>query len=222
MEQTVPSDIQEHVLQPGNQRYTLALPVGYTGDRPVPLVMALHYGGLVTPYYGNGLLIGLVEPALRGLGAIIVAPDCPTTTTDWTQPQSEAYVLELLDHIQATYAIDVPKTLITGYSMGGIGTWHLAARHQQRFAAALPMAAHPPDTAVDVAWRMPLYVIHSRRDELFPLEPVEAAVGQLKARDVAIELTVLDTITHYETHRFVEPLREAAPWIEEAWQQVSR
>jgi predicted peptidase len=184
----------------------------------VGLVLALHYGGQVTPYYGRGLLTGLVEPALRGLGAIIVAPDCPTVTTDWTQSESEAYVLELLDHIQATYAVDAQSTLITGYSMGGIGVWYLAARCQKRFAVALPMAAPPPKTAVDANWRIPLYIIHSRRDELFPLEPVEAAVDQLKAHGMTIEMVVLDRVTHYETHRFVEPLRDAVPWIEEAWQ----
>ena len=222
MKNMAPSVVREHVLQPGNRRYTLALPADYTGDHPAPLVLALHYGGQVTPYYGRGLLAGLVEPALRGLEAIIVAPDCPIVTTDWTHPDSETYVLELLDHIQATYAIDAQRMLITGYSMGGIGTWYLAALHQKRFAAALPMAAHPPKTAVDVDWRIPLHIIHSRRDELFPLEPVEATVDQLKAKGVAIALVVLDNITHYETHRFVEPLREAIPWIERAWQQASR
>ena len=222
MKKMAPSVVQEHVLQPGNRRYTLALPAGYTDDHPVGLVLGLHYGGQVTPYYGRGLLAGLVEPALRGLGTIIVAPDCPIATTDWTHPDSEAYVLELLDHIRATYAIDAQRTLITGYSMGGIGTWYLAALHQERFAAALPMAAHPPKAAVDVPWRIPLYIIHSRRDELFPLEPVEAAVGRLKTQGAVIDLALMDSITHYETHRFVAPLRDAIPWIEDAWHQVSR
>lgn len=222
MTNKAPSVVQEHVLQPGSRRYTLAIPADYTGDHPVGLVLALHYGGQATPYYGRGLLVGLVEPALRGLEAIIVAPDCPTVITDWTHPDSEAYVLELLDHIQATYAIDIQRTLITGYSMGGIGTWYLAALHQERFAAALPMAAHPPKTAVDVPWRIPLHIIHSRRDELFPLKPVEAAVDRLKTQGAIIDLAVVDAVTHYETHRFVEPLRDAIPWIEETWHQVSK
>ena len=90
-------NIQEQVLQPGDRRYTIAIPASYTGDQPVPLVLALHYGGTVTPYYGKGFLVGLVEPALRDLGAIIIAPDC--TADDWTQPESETDVLALLDHV---------------------------------------------------------------------------------------------------------------------------
>jgi predicted peptidase len=135
---------------------------------------------------------------------------------------TKTYVLQLLDHIQTAYAVDAQKTLITGYSMGGIGTWYLAIHHQDLFAAALPMASRPPSAAVDVDWHIPLYIIHSRRGELFPLEPVETAVSQLKAQGTDVDLTVVDTVTHYETQRFVQPPSEAIPWIEEAWQQASK
>lgn len=214
-EPAAPSRVQTATLQPGDCRYTIAVPAGYTGDQPVPLVLALHYGGHGTPYYGRDFLAGLVEPALRELGAIIVAPDC--TGSDWTQSNSEQDVIDLLDHIEATYNIDPSKTLITGYSMGGIGTWYLAARHQERFAAALPMAATPPSSAIDTAWDIPIYVIHGSQDELFPLEVTETAIGQMETRDVSVELVVMDGVSHYETLRFVEPLKEAVPWVQEAW-----
>lgn len=210
-----PSDVQERVLQPGDRRYTVAIPRGYTANQAVPLVLALHFGGVVTPFYGKLILTGLVEPALRELRAIIVAPDC--TASDWTHPRSEADVLALLDHIQDTYAIDPKRTLITGYSKGGIGTWYLAAHHQERFAAALILAGLPQADVVDVQWKIPLYVIHSRQDEVIPLDPTETAVKQLWAKGVSVELVVLDGITHYENNRFVEPLRAAVPWIEKVW-----
>lgn len=214
-EPSAPSRIQTDSLQPGNRRYTIAVPAGYSGDRAVPLVLALHYGGHGTPYYGRDFLTGLVEPALRELGAIIVAPDC--TGSDWTQPDSEQDVLDLLDHVEATYKIDPSQTLITGYSMGGIGTWYLAARHQDRFAAALPMAATPPSSALDAAWHIPLYVIHGSQDELFPLGATETAVDHLVTKGVSVELVVLDGVSHYETHRFIQPLQESVPWVQEAW-----
>jgi predicted peptidase len=210
-----PSDIQERVLQPGDRRYTIAIPKGYTTNQAVPFILALHFGGVVTPFYGKLILSGLVEPALRELRAIIVAPDC--TATDWTHPRSEADVLQLLAHIQDNYAIDQKRTLITGYSKGGIGTWYLAAKHQGRFAAALIMAGFPPADVVDVQWKIPLYVIHSRQDEVIPLDPTETAVKELRAKGVSVELVVLDGITHYENNRFVKPLRAAVPWIEKVW-----
>jgi predicted peptidase len=213
-------DVQGRFLQPGDRRYTIAIPTDYTTDQPVPLVLALHFGGPVTPFYGRYILTGLVEPALRGLGAIIVAPDC--TASDWTHPQSEADVLALLDHIQDTYVVDPQKTLITGYSKGGQGTWCLAAQHQERFSAALIMAGWPQSDTIYVEWKIPLYVIHSREDEVIPLEPTEMVVKQLWAKRVSVELVVLEGIAHHETDRFVEPLRMAVPWLEKVWSRQVR
>src|SRR5206468_3374899 len=56
-------------------RYTISVPEGYDPKKPVPLVIALHYAGRVEPFYGHGILDGLVGPAFAGLGAIVVAPD---------------------------------------------------------------------------------------------------------------------------------------------------
>ncbi|HNX48825.1 MAG TPA: prolyl oligopeptidase family serine peptidase [Thermoanaerobaculaceae bacterium] len=207
--------VREEVLAPGGQRYTISIPAGYKSGTPVPLVLALHYGGTVTPYYGKPFLTNLVEPALRKLGAIIVAPDC--TAGRWTDLQAEADILTLLGHIEETWAIDPHRTLITGYSMGGMGTWALAARHQDRFTAALIVAGQPQPGIADVAWSIPLYVIHSRDDEVVPLKPTADMVKVLQARGVRVELVVVDGLTHYQVPAFVPVLRAAVPWIKKAW-----
>jgi len=209
--------IHEQIFSPRDQRYTIAIPRAYTGAEAMPLVVALHYGGPVTPFYGKGILAGLVEPALRELGAIVVAPDCQHT--NWTNPQSEAGIVALLEHLQAHYTIDARRTLLTGYSLGGSGTWYLAARNQDKFAAAIPMAGWPQPDSADVEWKIPLYAIHSRQDELLPFEQTEQVVHQLKDRGVAVDLVLLDGITHYETERFVKPLRAAVPWIRSVWEK---
>lgn len=200
-------------------RYTVALPGGYTGERVLPLVLALHYGwpggGRPAPFYGKGVLLGLARPALAPLGAIIVAPDCPGH--DWANEGSEAALLDLLAHLEQSYPLDLDRLLLLGYSLGGIGTWYLAARHPARFSAAIPISASPPQEAVDRLEGIPLYVIHGRQDELMPIERVEAAVGRLEARGLAVEFVVVEGVTHFETYRFVEPLRAAVPWIRAIW-----
>jgi predicted peptidase len=205
----------EQVLQPGDRCFTIALPRSYTGDQPAPMILALHVAGHGTPFYGKLILTELVEPALRELNAIIVAPDC--TGSDWSDRRSEADVLAVLDHVRDNYNIDPHRTLITGYSMGGMGAWYLASRHQERFSAALIMAGLPPADATTIAWRIPLYLIQSRHDELMPLQPTEAVVEQLKANGASVELRILEGITHFETWRYTEPLRTSIPWIENAW-----
>jgi len=207
--------IHEQTFLPRDQRYTIAIPATYTGAEARPLVVALHYGGPVTPFYGKGILAGLVEPALRELGAIVVAPDC--LHGNWTNPQSEAEIIALLEHLQAHYPIDARRTLLTGYSLGGAGTWYLAARNQDRFAAAIPLAGWPQPDSAAVEWKIPLYAIHGRWDEVVPFERTEQVVHQLKGKGGAVELVLLDGISHYEVERFVEPLRAAVPWIRRAW-----
>lgn len=203
--------VHEHVLQPGNRRYTIVIPRGYDGVQRLPLVVALHFGGPPTPYIGRAYLEALVHPGLWSLGAILVAPDC--TGSDWTGPRSERDVLELLDFLTRTYAVDPHKVVLTGFSMGGIGAWHLASRHQDRFAAAVIMAGRPSSRAIKTEWRIPLYVIHGRADEVVPLGPTEKAVEKLRARGVEVELVVLDGVSHYQSPRYVPALEAAVPWI---------
>lgn len=209
------SGVHEQVLQPGNRRYTIVIPKHYERLRPVPLVLALHFGGRVTPYYGRSFVEAVVYPGLYSLGAIIVAPDC--TGSDWTGPRSEEDVLDLLDHLHGRFDIDPARVLVTGYSMGGTGAWHFASRHQDRVTAALIMAGHPVAKAMKADWRIPLYVIHSRADEIVPFQPTEKAVSRLRQRGARVEFVVLDGVTHYESPRFVPALQAAVPWITEAW-----
>lgn len=202
-------------LPQAGRRYTLVIPEGYSGEEPVPLVVSLHYGGGVTPFYGRGLLQSLVEPALRELGAIFVAPD--SAAGDWTNPLAEQHVLELVDYIEGQYNIDLDRTLLTGYSMGGRGTWYLAARYPDRFRAAVAIAGQPQPDSATMEWRTPLYVIHSAADQVISLGPTREVVEQLRARGVSVELAVVDNIGHSEVPRYRSLLVEAVPWIRQAW-----
>ncbi len=209
-----PPGVYEIELDPSH-RYTLSIPEGYTGKNALPLVLALHYGGHGSPFYGKFILSNIVEPALRELGAIIVSPDCPSS--DWTQPDSESFVVALLDQIQEEYNIDADKVLLTGYSMGGMGAWHFAASYPERFSAAVVMAGMPPENVLEIEWGVPLFVIHGRDDEVLPIEPTISAIEQLHAKGMNIEFEILEGVTHFETYRFVDELRSTIPWIKDKW-----
>ncbi len=213
---TPKSGLIKDVLPPGQRRYTLALSPDDAREEPFPLVVVLHYGGHGTPYYGEMLLTDLVKPALAALPAFFVAPDCPAR--DWTRPASEQFVLELIDHLRQNYAIDPGRVLLVGYSMGGIGAWHLAGKYPERFSAALIMAAAPPETVSPPDWQTPVYVFHGRADELFPLANTSRVVAQLEEQGVNLKYRILERVTHYETYRYFEPLQESLPWLLGLWQ----
>jgi predicted peptidase len=196
-------------------RYTISIPRGYDKDQPRPLVLALHYAGEVTPYYGKGLLNQLVEPGLRHLGAILVAPDCPSR--GWDNPESEKQVMALIEHILENYSIDRERILVTGYSMGGRGTWYMASRYPDLFTAAIPMAGWPSDKMVDEIGNMPLCIIHSSDDEVVSMEPTSKAVKALEARGAPVELITVRGVTHYQVPGFTKYLEKAARWVEKRW-----
>ena len=198
-------------------RYTLSLPPGYSPAKIYPLVVALHYGGKVTPFYSKEFLTALVEPALKELDAILVAPDCPAK--GWTNPTSEEAVLELILLCLETYRIDADRVLILGFSMGGSGTWYLAARHPDIFSAAIPIAA-PADAAnTPLIKDVPLYVIHGEKDDVFPLDEVKKLYLKQKTEGADIQFMIVEKATHHELSRYIPPLQAAIPWIQRVWDE---
>jgi predicted peptidase len=200
------------------QRYTLSIPEGYA-ESPVPLVLVLHYGGPVTPFYGRSILEGLVAPALRELGAIMIAPDCLHGA--WNNPESESDVLALLSYLGEHYCLALGKTLVTGYSIGAQGTWYLAARHPELFSAGVAMAGPAPLEFMDITWRVPMRVIHSQQDEYFPFERTARAVNRLIEDGAPITFQQIQGVTHFDAAGFYKPLKDSIHWILREWQDTS-
>jgi len=200
-------------------RYALSIPVGYSEGKPVPLVMALHFGSPipVPPWYSKPFLSYIVEPGLGELDAIIVAPDCPGR--DWIVPVSETAVLELMSHIQSYYPVDEQKKLITGFSMGGIGTWYMIAKHPRLFSAAVPVSSIAPQKILDDLKDIPIYAIHSDADEIFPVSQVKKIMKTLKKKGVPVKLSLISGISHYHSAKFVEPLKKSVNWIMRIWEK---
>ena len=198
-------------------RYAIRIPANYSPSTPVPLILALHFGvrGAEGAGAGGDLVQILVGPGLEGLGAIIVAPD--SLRGDWSTPENEKAVNALLDMVMATYPIDKRRVAVTGYSMGGAGSWHIAEKFPERFSAAIPISGRPPASAS--GWRLPILAIHSRDDQVAPFGPTEARIAELQTAGVNAKLIALTGITHYETNRFTAALRRAVPWLREVWKQ---
>ncbi len=196
-------------------RYTLALPPAFSPDRPYPLVVALHYGGRVTPYYGKPFMMNLILPALGALDAIMIAPDCPGE--GWTDPLSEEAVLVLIRQVEKDYPVDPRRLVITGFSLGAIGTWKLALEHSVLFSAAIPVSGMPPRGIVVGPTGPPFWVIHSSNDEIFPLEPLRKFIHFCEAQGLRIEFHPVAGLSHYQYDTFAPALREAVPWVKKLW-----
>ncbi|HDL19020.1 MAG TPA: hypothetical protein ENH29_08195 [Bacteroidetes bacterium] len=197
-----------------NIRYGLALPAKM--QKPSPVILALHYGGQVTGTYGLDFLKLLILPALKDLNAIIVAPNNPTGG-NWYDDDSKKAVIGLLDSLKKEYNIDTTKIIITGYSLGAVGTWYYAGKYPNIFSVAVPVSGKPQDFMISMLTDVPIYVIHSRIDEVFPFEDVVKVVEQLEAKRYPVELRIVENVSHYNTEAFVRPLEGAITWIRNHW-----
>jgi predicted peptidase len=192
--------------------YAISVPPTYNPTTPAALVLALHFGvqGGPSLFAGRDVLRLLIAPGLAELGAVMVAPDS-LNGGSWDTPQNEEAVLWLIDAVKRSYNVDPRKVIVTGFSMGGAGTWHFAGKYPDRFAAAVPVAGRPPATAAN--WRVPIFAVHSRSDRVVPIGPTEKRIDELKRAGVSAQLVALDSPTHYQTSAHAEGLRLAVPWL---------
>ena len=88
-------------------------------------------------------------------------------------------VLELVQHMVDSYQVDPARIYVTGVSMGGGGTWDLAARHPELLAAAIPLAGHTPASNLlqkSIASKLPIWAHGSNIDNNNPIRDTNNAV----------------------------------------------
>ncbi|WP_412062284.1 hypothetical protein [Rubrivirga sp. IMCC45206] len=187
-------------------RLSLSVPAGLAAGERVPLVLALHWAGEVTPYFGETYLRVLAAPGFDEARAIVVAPD--RIGGDWETAESRAFAMSLVRRALERWPVDPGRVVVTGYSMGGFGTW-LYLEDYDEFAAGIPMAAVP---LTDGGGR-PTYVIHGTADELYAFQTTQWAVESRQRRGLPIVLAPAEGLGHTEPAAYVPALRAAARWL---------
>lgn len=154
--------------------YLLYLPNEYgKGDKPVPLVLFLHGLGDKLERLKKGGLPRQVEQK-KDFPFILVTPQNPGKGWD-------AQALNvLLDDVVAKYKVDKDRIYVTGLSMGGFGTWSLAAAYPDKFAAAIPICGGGNPASARKIKDLPIWVFHGGKDTIVPPSRSEAMVKALK------------------------------------------
>jgi predicted peptidase len=201
------------VPEVGTVMYGLSVPAA---AGPRPLVLSLHPGERIAGY-GSRFMQQITAPALTELGAIIVAPDCPTPARSWSDPKAERAVLAIIDEVRREHSIDAKRILVTGFSMGGRGTWYMASRHPDLFTGAIAMAGAAGSLPLDTLATIPTFVIHSRDDTVVPFAQAEETARQLETLGRPIVFEALSGPGHFEMGAYIDPLRRAVRWMSARW-----
>ncbi len=98
-------------------------------------------------------------------------------------PLLEDDVLQILDEVEQSHAVDPSRLYITGVSYGGFGTWYIASRHPERFAAMAPVVGYGhPDLMEPIARaRLPVWCFAGGRDRAVELRYFYAGLNRLEA-----------------------------------------
>jgi predicted peptidase len=107
----------------------------------------------------------------------------------------------LLNEVIATYSVDADRLYLTGLSVGGYGTWHLAAAYPRRFAALAPICGGGPwflgfPERACVLKDVPIWVFHGAKDAVVPLEESEKMINVLTACGGNVRFTVYPDAEH--------------------------
>jgi predicted peptidase len=173
--------------------YLLYLPKDYYKQEAWPLVLFLHGAG------ERGDDLELVKkhgpPKLIGEGkefpVIIVSPQCRKDV--WWEPIE---LTALLDEVIKSHKVDEDRIYVTGLSMGGFGTWRLAAFTPHRIAAIAPICGGGEPYWARRFSHLPTWAFHGAKDKGVPLERSQKMIDALKEKGGDPKLTVYPDAAH--------------------------
>lgn len=180
--------------------YLIYLPKSYdkASDQKWPLVLFLHGRG---ESYGPLSLVAKWGPpkfAQRGddLPYILVSPQCPGSGS-WRDETRQNQLSELLNHITDEYKVASNQIYLTGLSMGGYGSWTLAANHPNRFAAVVPICGGGEPSTAPKLVELPIWAFHGDQDRAVPLQKSVEMVNAIReAGGNKIRFTTLEHVGH--------------------------
>jgi hypothetical protein len=143
----------------------------YVPQKPVPsegygMTLLLHsLAATYNQYLGSRNQSQFGE---RGSGSIVITP-LAHGPDGFYDSYAAADVFEVWADVAARYKLDPAWTVITGYSMGGIGTFKLGEQFPDLFARAQPTVGDSEDNNMVASLRnIPVLMWNAAADELVP------------------------------------------------------
>src|SRR6266536_461477 len=217
-------------------RYQIYVPADFRSKKSWPVILFLHGAGergsdgLLQTDVGIGHAIRLDASRFP---FIVVLPQCGKDKI-WGEPDMQALALAALDASIKEFHGDRKHVYLTGLSMGGFGTWELAAPNPVRFAAIVPICSgvqpqkdwpqlrvtliddpRISDPFAEVARRIgsiPEWMFHSEADQAGPVEHSRHMAEALKAAGADFKYTEYPAVNHNSWDKgYAEP--DLVPWL---------
>jgi acetyl esterase/lipase len=143
-------------------KFVIFIPYKYDRAQPPPVLLFLHGSGERGDNGIDQIMVG-IGPAIwkqhRTFPFVVVFPQCEIDH-NWEADGANAQrALAMLEQTQRELGTDPDRVSLTGLSMGGSGTWSLAAKYPHMFAAIVPMCSNGElmDAAKLAEARLPIW-----------------------------------------------------------------
>ena len=173
-----------------NPRGWYGIPAGPRRGGPPPNVVANPNAAPANP---NAALPGIGRQGPPP-GALNGANDPPNV-----RELSEKETLEVIELVRKEFNVDDTRTYLMGHSMGGAGTYYLAVKYPERWAAiaAIAPAAFGLDpNSLGKIPKMPIMVIHGDMDEAVPVALSRTWVETMKGLNLTHQYIEVPGGTH--------------------------
>lgn len=185
---------QSQITNTSSYNYLLFLPKGYEAQEThFPIIMFLHGAGEKGSHLDDVKRHGVarIVEEQPDFPFIVVSPQCPRGE-HW----SVSLLSTLLDEVTASHRIDLERIYLTGLSMGGYGTWRLAAEQPHRFAAIAPICGGGRPSDACKLKNLPVWAFHGARDRVVPISESEKMVEALTNCGGNVKFTVYPEADH--------------------------
>lgn len=171
------------------QPYSVYLPKAYDSEKEYSLVVCLHgYSG--DDYGAVQQLLGEYRPDDFIVAAPLGRGDMGYRVI------GELDVIDVMKEIQDLYSINPDRVYLTGWSMGGLGTWRIGQFYADRFAAVASFCGWTGISFLSNMYNLPTLVAHGDVDQTVPVYWDQMAVGALKEYGAPITYHELAGVDH--------------------------
>ena len=197
--------------------YQVYVPADYASKPSWPAILFLHGAGergtdgLLQTNVGLGAAIR--QNASR-YPAVVVFPQLPPDS-QWVGTPADMAVAALQQTMRE-FHVDASRVYLTGLSMGGHGTWYIAYRHAELFAAIVPICGWvrdspmfrgsvpvvPGDSASVMTnlaqhlGKVPIWIFHGEVDQVVNVNGSREPATALKAAGANVQYTELLGLNH--------------------------
>ena len=190
----------DRVFKEGDKeaKYVLFVPPDYKADKEYPVVLFLHGSG-ETGTDGKAQAKTGLAPAMKKdekkFPFIAIFPQ--SQKRSWQADGEDAKrALAILAEVQKEYKVDAKRIYLTGLSMGGYGTWSLAAKYPEKWAAIVPICGGGNPKDADKIKDIPCWCFHGDADGAVKVDRSRDMIEALKKAGAEPKYTEYPGVGH--------------------------